>query len=67
MSQSSDHEKPRIGILTSGGDCPGLNAVIRAVTSLTAQKTKIAEIYSEDYDASDAAIAAELEKSNPWA
>ena len=21
----------RIGILTSGGDCPGLNAVIRAV------------------------------------
>ena len=22
----------RIGILTSGGDCPGLNAVIRAVT-----------------------------------
>ena len=25
-------EKPRIGILTSGGDCPGLNAVIRAAT-----------------------------------
>ena len=24
--------RPRIGILTSGGDCPGLNAVIRAVT-----------------------------------
>ncbi len=23
--------KPTIGILTSGGDCPGLNAVIRAV------------------------------------
>ncbi|KAB1989306.1 6-phosphofructokinase, partial [Haemophilus parainfluenzae] len=23
--------KKRIGILTSGGDCPGLNAVIRAV------------------------------------
>jgi phosphofructokinase-like protein len=23
--------KPRIGILTSGGDCPGLNAVLRAV------------------------------------
>ncbi|MCM8779909.1 MAG: 6-phosphofructokinase, partial [Candidatus Omnitrophica bacterium] len=22
---------PRIGILTGGGDCPGLNAVIRAV------------------------------------
>ena len=25
-------KKQRIGILTSGGDCPGLNAVIRAVT-----------------------------------
>jgi 6-phosphofructokinase 1 len=24
------HHKPTIGILTSGGDCPGLNAVIRA-------------------------------------
>ena len=24
--------RPRIGILTGGGDCPGLNAVIRAVT-----------------------------------
>ena len=27
-----DADRPRIGILTSGGDCPGLNAVIRAVT-----------------------------------
>ncbi len=27
-----DPNKPRIGILTSGGDCPGLNAVLRAVT-----------------------------------
>ena len=27
----SDH-KPTIGILTGGGDCPGLNAVIRAAT-----------------------------------
>ena len=25
-------EKQRIGVLTSGGDCPGLNAVIRGVT-----------------------------------
>jgi 6-phosphofructokinase 1 len=23
--------KPRTGVLTSGGDCPGLNAVLRAV------------------------------------
>jgi ATP-dependent phosphofructokinase / diphosphate-dependent phosphofructokinase len=27
-----DPYRPRIGILTSGGDCPGLNALIRAVT-----------------------------------
>jgi phosphofructokinase-like protein len=27
-----DADRPRIGILTSGGDCPGLNAVIRAVS-----------------------------------
>jgi 6-phosphofructokinase 1 len=26
------HRKPTIGILTGGGDCPGLNAVIRAAT-----------------------------------
>ncbi len=26
------HKVRRIGVLTSGGDCPGLNAVIRAVT-----------------------------------
>lgn len=25
-------DRPRLGILTSGGDCPGLNAVIRAAT-----------------------------------
>ncbi|WP_374337755.1 6-phosphofructokinase [Leeia sp.] len=31
------HTHPRIGILTGGGDCPGLNAVIRAVT-LTARR-----------------------------
>lgn len=29
--------KPRIGVLTSGGDCPGLNAVLRGVT-LAAEK-----------------------------
>jgi 6-phosphofructokinase len=23
--------KPRIGVLTSGGDCPGLNAMLRTV------------------------------------
>jgi len=30
--------KPRIGILTGGGDCPGLNAVIRAVVKTAAQR-----------------------------
>jgi len=29
--------KKRIGILTSGGDCPGLNAVIRGVVTTSAQ------------------------------
>ncbi len=29
---SMSHRKPTIGILTGGGDCPGLNAVIRAAT-----------------------------------
>jgi 6-phosphofructokinase 1 len=27
----------KIGILTGGGDCPGLNAVIRAVVKAAAQ------------------------------
>ncbi len=35
MSVASSSKKPslkRMGVLTSGGDCPGLNAVLRAVT-----------------------------------
>jgi len=32
-----DPSKKRIGILTSGGDCPGLNAVIRGVAKSAAQ------------------------------
>ncbi len=32
MSDQLQPGKKRIGILTSGGDCPGLNAVIRAVS-----------------------------------
>ncbi|QIZ71842.1 ATP-dependent 6-phosphofructokinase [Oxynema aestuarii] len=35
MNNSS---KKRIGILTSGGDCPGLNAVIRAVVKCASHK-----------------------------
>ncbi len=30
-------ETKRIGVLTSGGDCPGLNAVIRGVVKSSAQ------------------------------
>ena len=29
--------KPRIGVLTSGGDCPGLNAVLRGVVLAAAK------------------------------
>ena len=31
-------ERKRIGLLTSGGDCPGLNAVMRAVVFAANQK-----------------------------
>jgi phosphofructokinase-like protein len=31
-------KKPRIGIVTGGGDCPGLNAVIRAVAKAAAKR-----------------------------
>ena len=32
LSDELDPDRPRIGVLTSGGDCPGLNAVLRAAT-----------------------------------
>ena len=31
-------EIKRIGVMTGGGDCPGLNAVIRAVVKTAIQK-----------------------------
>jgi len=37
-----DHDIQRIGVLTGGGDCPGLNAVIRAVTKTA--------VYSHDIE-----------------
>jgi 6-phosphofructokinase 1 len=43
MNTSAEHKKPKIrtlGVLTGGGDCPGLNAVIRAVV-LTAERSGI--------------------------
>jgi 6-phosphofructokinase len=36
-SRATTKMKPRIGVLTSGGDCPGLNAVLRGVV-LAAEK-----------------------------
>ena len=35
---SNSTQKKRIGILTSGGDCPGLNAVVRAATHTAKEK-----------------------------
>src|SRR5210317_1383115 len=32
LSAELDPHRPHIGVLTSGGDCPGLNAVLRAAT-----------------------------------
>ncbi|MEE3717135.1 ATP-dependent 6-phosphofructokinase [Tumidithrix elongata RA019] len=36
--KTNNHKPKRIGILTSGGDCPGLNAVIRAVVKVATFK-----------------------------
>src|ERR1044071_6868133 len=59
----------RIGILTGGGDCPGLNGVIRAVT-LHARNTYGWEVlgirngfeglYNEDYLELDRALVAQI-------
>ncbi len=38
----------RIGVLTGGGDCPGLNAVIRAVTKAAISRYKLEVIGIED-------------------
>ena len=38
----------RIGILTGGGDCPGLNAVIRAVTKTAVYKHNVRVFGIED-------------------
>ncbi|MGE3182721.1 MAG: 6-phosphofructokinase, partial [Phycisphaerae bacterium] len=41
---SRDKSISRIGILTGGGDCPGLNAVIRVVTKIAINKLGL-EVY----------------------
>lgn len=38
----------RIGVLTGGGDCPGLNAVIRSVTKAAIQRYKLEVVGIED-------------------
>ncbi|MEK7297813.1 MAG: 6-phosphofructokinase, partial [Planctomycetota bacterium] len=38
----------KIGVLTGGGDCPGLNAVIRAVVKSAAEKYHCEVIGFED-------------------
>ncbi len=38
QTTSQTSQKKRIGILTSGGDCPGLNAVVRAATHTAIEK-----------------------------
>ncbi len=38
----------RIGVLTGGGDCPGLNAVMRAIVKRSAKETDWEIIGSTD-------------------
>ena len=42
------HSLKRIGVLTGGGDCPGLNAVIRAVTKTAIWKHGLEVVGIED-------------------
>lgn len=44
----SSHSIRRIGVLTGGGDCPGLNAVIRAVTKTAIYQHKLEVFGIED-------------------
>ena len=41
----------KVGILTAGGDCPGLNAVIRAVVKIATTKHNMSVIgFKDGYD-----------------
>jgi hypothetical protein len=40
-SELRDHMSNRIGIVTGGEDCPGLNAVIRAVSKAVAKRDSV--------------------------
>ena len=48
MSTSRSKTVQRIGILTGGGDCPGLNAVIRVITKAAINKLGIEVLGIED-------------------
>lgn len=48
QDQKNHSEVKRIGVLTGGGDCPGLNAVIRGVTKPAINDYDIAVIGIED-------------------
>jgi 6-phosphofructokinase 1 len=45
---SEPHQVRRIGVLTGGGDCPGLNAVIRAVTKAAIEEHDLEVFGIED-------------------
>ena len=57
------YHRKRIGILTSGGDCPGLNAVIRAVVKVATYKYQW-EVYGIPYG-TDGFIEVLLGKRQP--
>ncbi|MBJ7326665.1 MAG: 6-phosphofructokinase, partial [Chthoniobacterales bacterium] len=40
---------PRLGILTAGGDCAGLNAVIRGIVCAAAQRNVEVVVFAEGY------------------
>ena len=61
--KSNNHKLKRIGILTSGGDCPGLNAVIRAVVKVATFKYGW-EVYGIPYG-TDGFIDLLLDKRQP--
>ena len=45
---SAAHKVSRIGIMTGGGDCPGLNAVIRVVTKAALRQLRVEVLGIED-------------------
>src|SRR6266542_3526628 len=42
--------KPRIGVLTSGGDCPGLNAVLRGVIIASEKRVWEIDVFRDGFE-----------------